>query len=431
MKFHLISLGCSKNTADSEQLANQLVNMGCQWSSSPTEADLILINTCGFIKDAKTESLKTIFEASQFKNKSPRTKLCVFGCLVKRYYKEIKEQVPEIDYLYTFINEDNMRELIRAPISGQIISDQCKSWRFFTPPHIGILKIAEGCSNRCAYCAIPDIRGPFHSRPEKEILDDARKLVDSGAIELSVVAQDITRFGTDISSGNCRLPELLYKLGRIEGLSWIRLHYMHPKGLTTDLIDRIFTLPKVLPYFDIPFQHFSDRMLRLMKRNTSPGHIVKLIGHIRKKFRLSAIRTTFIVGFPGENEEDFQTLRDFIEMHPIDRVGAFAYSTEENTPAAMIIPKVPTKVKLQRLDRLMTLQQLLAQERNRKLIGKTTDLIIDSCDKNEALGRTFWDSYEIDNLTRINHSPTPLKPGQIIRARIVDADAYDFKAIPL
>jgi ribosomal protein S12 methylthiotransferase len=261
------------------------------------------------------------------------------------------------------------------------------------------LKIAEGCSNKCAYCAIPSIRGPFFSRSEDQILADAQRLADSGAIELSVVAQDITRYGTD-RSGKCELPQLIKKLSKISGFRWIRLHYMHPRGLTPELIDSLFKIEKVLPYFDIPFQHASDRMMRLMNRHTSPDHIIKLIRHIRRNYRKAAIRTTFIVGFPGENDEEFQELLDFIELFPIDRVGAFTYSTEEGTPASLIIPKVPQPVKQTRLDQLMTLQQLIIE-----------------------------DSYEVDNLTTIENPSRKLQPGDIVKARIIYADAYDFKAV--
>ena len=430
MKFHIISLGCSKNTADSEAIANTFAANGWFWADSPIDADLLLINTCGFIKDAKEESLTTVIEALKLKSKNKRQKTAVFGCLVKRYFKQIKNQIPEIDYLFTFLSNENLSFLCSL---NSKTKTPCEPYhelkcRYFTPTHIGILKIAEGCSNRCSYCAIPDIRGPFRSRPESDILQDAKNLAKSGAVELSVVAQDITRYGTD-NGNTCKLPQLFNKLSQIKGIKWIRPHYLHPKGLSTQLIDDIFSIEKVLPYFDIPFQHISDRMLRLMNRKTSPAHIRHLVGHIRKKFKKSCIRTTFIVGFPGENKEDFQQILDFIELQPIDRVGAFAYSTEENTAASRIIPKVPSSTKQERLDKLMTLQQLVVEERNRKLINKKVEVIIDEVFADYALGRTPWDSYEIDNLTTIEStSDLKLQPGQIVKTRIIDADAYDFKA---
>lgn len=430
MKFHLISLGCSKNTADSEAIGNRFLQRGWSWTKEAENADLLLINTCGFIKDAKEQSLLTIMKALEAKNCKPGAKVAAFGCLIKRYHKEVKEQIPELDYLFEFLSDDDIQFLTNLRPGGAITErDFSKSWRFFTPPHIGILKIAEGCSNRCSYCAIPGIRGPFASRSEKEILQDAKKLAASGAVEISVVAQDITRYGTDIN-GSCDLPNLVEQISSLSGVKWIRLHYMHPRGLSKQLISQLFTIPKVLPYFDIPFQHASDRMLRLMNRHTSPEHLIDLIRYIRRNFRQAAIRTTFIVGFPGENEEDFEELIDFIERFPLDRVGAFAYSTEEGTSAAMIVPKVANHIKQARLDQLMTLQQLLIEERNRKLVGKKLSVLIDRVEDDIAFGRTQWDAYEVDNRTIISNCAN-LNVGQIVPCRITQADAYDFRAEPI
>ena len=426
MKFHLITLGCSKNTADSEFIANKFNQNGWQWTDKPETADLLLVNTCGFIKDAKEESLRMIVQALSLKSLNKQQKTLVFGCLVKRYHKEIEQGIPEIDFLFEFLSDEDFDKIFSAFKSKKIGKNTTVVSRFFSPKHIGILKIAEGCSNRCAYCAIPSIRGPFISRNEKEILKDAKSLAQSGAKELSVVAQDITRYGTDIS-GKCELPKLVKKLAKIDGIEWIRLHYMHPRGLTTDLLDELYNTPKVLPYFDIPFQHISDRMLRLMKRHTSPEHIKNLIKYIRKNFRNSAIRTTFIVGFPGENEEDFQELIAFLDEYPLDRVGAFIYSTEENTSAAKIIPKIAQAEKQRRLDELMTLQQMIIEEQNQMLIGKKTEVIIDSVEKTTAFARTIWDAYEVDNETTVNKADS-LKPGDIVKVKIINANAYDFKA---
>lgn len=429
MKFHIISLGCSKNTADSEAVANRFAAHGWQWSPKPETADLLMVNTCGFINDAKEESLRTIMQALAYKTARPAMKTAVFGCLVKRYHSEIVSQIPEIDYLFQFLTEDQLELLIGLNGKGKAIPDFSQSWRFFTPAHTGILKIAEGCSNKCTYCAIPGIRGPFYSRAEKEIIEDARQLAASGAREISVVAQDITRYGTE-EHGRCMLPELVQKLAKVKGIEWIRLHYMHPKGLTTDLIDRLYSIKKVVPYFDIPFQHISERMLQLMNRNTTRAHIVSLIEHIRSRFPDSAIRTTFIVGFPGEKKRDFDELIEFVEEYPLDRVGAFAYSAEEGTPAALMRPKVGAAVKQARLDQLMTLQQLIIGERNSALTGREIPVMIDAVSGSRATGRTMFDAYEIDNLTTIS-SAKGLKPGDIIKVRITRADSYDFTAEPV
>jgi ribosomal protein S12 methylthiotransferase len=304
--------------------------------------------------------------------------------------------------------------------------DYSLSWRFFTPPHIGILKIAEGCSNRCSYCAIPGIRGPFNSRHHDDIVADARRLAASGAKEISIVAQDITRYGTD-REGRCSLPALVKELSAVEGVEWLRLHYMHPRGLTTRLIDELYSVPKVLPYFDIPFQHISQRLLETMNRHTSPEHLIKLITHIRRQFPESTIRTTFIVGFPGEQKRDFDKLINFIEEYPLDRVGAFAYSEEEGTKAEKLRPQVRPSTRQARLDQLMTLQQLIAGEQNQKLINRAVKVIVDEVLPDRVLARTAGDAYEVDNTTTIIGRPA-VKAGDIIEVRITGADSYDFTA---
>ena len=398
MKFHIISLGCSKNTSDSEHLANQFKATGWEWALKPEQSDLILINTCGFINDAKEESLRNIMEAISIKEKKPNIKLAVFGCLIKRYHKEIEEQIPEIDYLFDFPTPKEISKLCKLAGKDYKTPDYSKSSRFFNPKHIGILKIGEGCNNRCAYCAIPYIRGPYYSLKESD------------------------------KDGKCRLPGLLKKISAIKGVKWIRLHYMHPRGLTPSLIDEIFSIDKVLPYFDIPFQHISAKLVKAMNRHTTPKHMKSLIKHIRKNYPEGLIRTTFIVGFPGEQKRDFDKLINFIEEYPLDRVGSFMYSPEESTKAYSMTPKVRESTKQARLDQLMTLQQLIIEERNKKLIGKKIDVIIDEISKNGvATGRTIYDAYEVDNSTIINNAKG-CKEGDIVKVIITDADAYDFKA---
>ncbi|NLF97252.1 MAG: 30S ribosomal protein S12 methylthiotransferase RimO [Candidatus Riflebacteria bacterium] len=426
MKFHLISLGCTKNTADSEFIANRFASAGWSWAEKPEMANLILINTCGFIKDAKEESLTTIMNNLSIKDNHPDIRVCVFGCLVKRYRAEIQSEIPEIDYLFEFLSEDQLKMLISLNSNNRLTPDYSQSWRFFTPSHIGILKIAEGCSNRCSYCAIPGIRGPFYSRPQADILRDAQKLAASGAKELSIVAQDITRYGTDIE-GRCTLPALVRELSAVTGVEWLRLHYMHPRGLTPRLIDELYSIPKVLPYFDIPLQHVSKRILEAMNRHTSPEHLIRLIDHIRRNYPEGTIRTTFIVGFPGEQKRDFDKLIDFIEEHPLDRVGAFAYSEEEGTAAEKLKPRVRPSTRQARLDQLMTLQQLIVGEQNQKLLNRVVNVIVDEVQPERVLARTAGDAYEVDNITTIA-GKHEVKPGDIIRVRIVNADSYDFTA---
>lgn len=427
MKLHIISLGCSKNTSDSEHIANHFKASGWEWANEAENSDLVLINTCGFINDAKEESLRHIMEIVALKNQLPTLKLAVFGCLAKRYHKEIEEQIPEIDYLFDFLTMAQITQLTKLAGKNYKTPDHSNLGRFFTPKHIGILKIGEGCSNKCAYCAIPGIRGPYYSFKEEDIIEDCKNLVRSGAKEISVVAQDITRYGSE-RGGKCQLPRLLKKISAIKGVEWIRLHYMHPRGLTIKLIDEIYSVEKVLPYFDIPFQHISEKLVKAMNRHTTPKHMISLVEHIRKTYPEGIIRTTFIVGFPGEQKRDFDKLIDFIEEYPIDRVGSFMYSSEEDTAAYSMAPKVRESTKQARLDQLMTLQQLIIEERNKKLIGKEIDVIIDKVSGSEAYGRTVYDAYEVDNITTIENGKN-LKPGDITRVKITQADAYDFKAL--
>ncbi len=426
MKFHLISLGCTKNTADSERIAGHFAAAGWTWAEKADQADLILINTCGFIKDAKEESLATIMQTLKIKDNHPEVQVCVFGCLVKRYRAEMQSEIPEIDHLFEFLSEDQLNMLASLNSQARVTPDYSQSWRFFTPPHIGILKIAEGCSNRCSYCAIPGIRGPFYSRPKAEIIEDARKLAASGAKEISIVAQDITRYGTD-TSGRCTLPALVRELSSITDVEWLRLHYMHPRGLTPQLIDELYSTPKVLPYFDIPFQHISKRILDAMNRHTTPEHLISLIKHIRSHFPGGTIRTTFIVGFPGEQKRDFDRLINFIEEYPLDRVGAFAYSEEEGTPAEKLRPQVRPSTRQNRLDQLMTLQQLVVGEQNQRLVNRSVKVIVDEVLPDRILARTAGDAYEVDNTTTIMGQPD-VKPGDILSVRITRADSYDFAA---
>lgn len=431
MKFHLVSLGCPKNTADSEVVAADLSRRGLVWVSSADEADLIMVNTCGFIKDAKEESLRTIMRVLSLKEERPELRVAVFGCMVKRYRDEIAKEIPEIDLLFEFFSGCELDGLIsqvtETPHPHKAgLNTWVASSRRFTPPHIGFLKIAEGCSNHCAYCAIPGIRGPFHSRPFAEVIRDAERLAATGAKEINIVAQDTTRFGTD-SGGACRLPELVANVGAIPGIEWIRLHYLHPARLTPELIDALFCLPRLVPYFDIPFQHASDRMLTLMNRGTDSRHLVSLLGHIRRNWRKATIRTTFIVGFPGETEEDFSRLIQFVQAHPIDRVGAFPYSAEDGTPALKIKPRIPKPEKVRRLDELMTLQQVLSAERNQKLVGSSHKVMVDSIENDIITARLPGDAWEVDN-TVTCPAKTGITPGDILKVRIVSADAYDFTA---
>jgi len=428
MKFHLISLGCPKNTSDSEGLIGVLQHRGVEFTTDPAEADLVRVNTCRVIRESKEYSLRQIMGVVALKKNRPHLRVIAFGCLIKRYEEEIRQEIPELDGLFAFFSGKELDSFL--PVrkkGGNPLPDPDKPrLRVLTPAHVGFLKVAEGCDNRCAYCAIPEIRGAYRSRPLDEILKDAQRLVASGAREMSIIAQDTTRYGSEWAPEHA-LVELVQKVGEFPQIEWIRLHYLHPKRLTFGLIERLFTLPKVLPYFDIPFQHVSERILHLMNRGYTGRDLVTLIGFIRRSFRKAVLRTSLIVGFPGETAQDFQKMTRFIEDHPIDRLGAFPYSTEEGTPAAKITPKIARTVRQRRLDELMTLQGLLAAERNTKLVGGRRQVLIDRIEGDKAFGRTYADALEIDNETALPYDGS-FKVGEFVNVRLTGADAYDFTA---
>ncbi|NLI75190.1 MAG: 30S ribosomal protein S12 methylthiotransferase RimO [Candidatus Riflebacteria bacterium] len=426
MKFHLISLGCPKNTVDSEGVAAELTRLGMTWVPGPEAADLVLLNTCGFIKDAKEESLRHVFRLLDLKRQRPRLQVAVFGCLVQRYRDDLRRDIPEIDHLFTFFDRASLAGLVQGIRlrAGQSHPEKPRR-RFLTPAHLGFLKIAEGCDNRCSYCTIPDIRGPFRPRPLGEIMEDARTLAATGAREISIIAQDTARYG--VAQGDpALLLELVRQVGELPTVRWIRLHYLHPRHLDGPFLEALFRLPKVVPYFDIPFQHVSDRILALMNRGVTGKDLARLVGRIRRTFRRAVIRTTFIVGFPGETEDDFQELLQFIERHPIDRLGAFPYSPEEGTPAFKIRPRISKAEKTRRLDELMTLQQLLNFEKNQHKIDNVTEILIDGVGPDGIIGRTYGDAFEVDNSVLLPYDST-VAPGDFLRVRITGAEAYDLK----
>ncbi|HNV68280.1 MAG TPA: 30S ribosomal protein S12 methylthiotransferase RimO [Candidatus Ozemobacteraceae bacterium] len=436
MKFHLVSLGCPKNLVDSEGVAADLHRLGWTYTDQPQAADLLFVNTCGFIQEAKEESLAMIMKMLEWKQEKPQLKVCAFGCLVKRYHEEIARDIPELDHLFDFHSLPHLREWLHQAFPslsrqrGRIPHEQTstereRTHRLFTAPHVGYLKISEGCSNRCTYCAIPGIRGDFRSKPLDAVLADATHLVETGAREIIVVAQDTTRYGTDLPGSN-HLPELLQKLSNLPRVRWIRLQYLHPARLSEPVIEQLFSIPKVLPYFDIPFQHVADELLERMNRGVTQDHLENLVRVIRRLFPESVLRSTFIVGFPGETQTHFEQLLEFIEDLPFDRIGAFPYSPEDGTPASRLRPRVPKKVARERLDELMTLQQMLINERNQSWVGKTLEVIVDRLEEGRAHGRTFGDAPEVDNEVHFDVSKR-VAPGDFLRVKLTSADAYDFE----
>ncbi|MBF0406831.1 MAG: 30S ribosomal protein S12 methylthiotransferase RimO [Candidatus Riflebacteria bacterium] len=423
MKFHLISLGCPKNTVDSEKLIADLISKGYSYSQEINKSDFVLINTCGFIRDAKEESLEKIMKVVELKKDNPEMKVIVFGCLIKRYFDTIQTEIPEIDHIFTFFTGSELDTILKPQKQKHSCSPKR---RYLTLPHVGFLKIAEGCDNRCAYCAIPDIRGPFKSFSIDNLIKEAQELADTGARELIVVAQDTTNYGRD-NNAKYLLPELLKEISTISRIKWIRLQYLHPKRLTPAIIDELFSIPKVLQYFDIPFQHVSERILTLMNRGVTKKQLTQIVSHIRKNYPAGTLRTTLIVGFPGETRADFEELINYIERKPFDRLGAFPYSPEEGTPAYKISPKVPNPTRKNRLDELMTLQGLIANEINQKMVGKKYEVIVDRIENDQVFGRTHGDSPEIDLETSFPHDGE-LLPGDFCTVRITKADSYDLYA---
>ncbi len=416
-KFHLISLGCPKNLVDSEQFASILENGNYEQTDIPEEAEVVIINTCGFIEPAKEESVDTILEAAQLREEGVLKKLVVTGCLVKRYHDDIAKQLPEIDYLVDLKDFDKMAEIFSA--------DANVPRKIMTLPHFAYIRISDGCNNHCSYCAIPGIRGALNSRKIEDIIKEANYLAEQGVQELIITAQDTTQYGVDIY-GEQRLPELMTKLHEIEGFKWIRILYLHPAHITSEIIDTIAILPRICNYFEIPLQHISDSLLSKMNRRVSKDRIKEIIHEIRHKLPNSVFRTTFIVGYPGETEENFEELKQFVSDTKFGRMGVFTYSREEDTPAFDSSDQVPEDVAIARRDELMQIQQDISTEFLEQWVGQTLEVIIDTESEEEDFdfeGRTYFDAPDIDGNIFVIGQNT--KPGMIVKVEIIDAWEYD------
>ena len=429
MKVFIQTLGCEKYTVDSENAASLLVDSGCVLTDDPSDADIFIVNTCGFIKDAKQQSIETIFDLSRAKTEGKR--LIVTGCLSQRYAKELEKEMPEVDAFLGVNNYQDLADIVwgrdpsrsrtdRASGCYQELGDRI----LMTQPWSRSIKIAEGCSNICSYCIIPSIRGKYRSRKEEDILKEAEALAKDGCKELVVIAQDITFYGKDLGIKDA-LPKLLNKLCRIEGIEWIRLMYCYEDEITDELIETIKNNDKICNYIDIPLQHISDRVLKKMNRKSTSESIRSTITKLRKNIPDITIRTTMICGFPGETKEDFEMLMDFVEDARFDRLGAFTYSKEEGTKAAEMKPQVRSDVKQRRWEKLMSLQRGIALDKNRDLIGKTLRVLIEEQeDENTYIGRSYMDAPDIDNSV-IFTSEKKLHPGEFADVLITDAFDYD------
>ena len=445
IKINITTLGCPKNTVDSNHLIKKFVSHGFVHVDDGDDADILLVNTCGFIKDAKEESIEEVLRLATGKGDR---KLVVFGCLAKKYRDELLKEIPEIDALFGVGEEDRIVEYCKTleiGDSGLGISKRKNSLpvtntQSLTPNSYSYayLKIADGCNKKCTFCVIPSIRGKFMSVSKEDILKEAGEYVRSGVKELILVAQDITNYSAE--SGKYDLVSLLKDLAAIKGDFRIRLLYLYPTEITDELLNYIASEPKIQKYLDIPFQHSEDKVLRLMgRRGTRKGYI-KLIRQIRKTIPGVALRTTFIVGFPGETEEDFNGLVDFIEEMRFDRLGVFKYSKEEGTPAAKLKGHVPEKTKDRRLDEIMKRQSLISLEINRDLIGKQYEAIIDEIDGDVVIARLYSHTPDIDGVVIIENRdsdhfllqkmvavPIFYKVGDLVTVVIVDAYDYDLK----
>lgn len=421
-KIHVITLGCSKNTVDSEHLMARLAVAGYRvvFDRDHTDARIVVINTCGFIGDAKQESIDMILRAAAAKRAGQIDRLLVIGCLSERYADELRAEIPEVDQFFGARTWDGIIRALEADERAQLRTERLLT----TPKHYAYLKISEGCNWQCAYCAIPLIRGKHISVPMEELEQEARTLAASGVKELIVIAQDTTYYGLDLY-GRRMLAELLRRLCRIDGIAWVRLHYAYPTAFPDEVIEVMASEAKICKYLDIPFQHISDAQLMAMHRRHTKAEAYALIERLRRAIPDLALRTTLLVGFPGETEADFSELEQFVREVRFERLGVFAYSEEEGTPSAKLKDNVPETVKLERVERVMALQREIAHENNRRRVGSTERTLIDARQGDYYVGRTQYDSPEVDQEVLIAASDKQLRRGRFYDVRIDSAVDYD------
>lgn len=433
LKIALESLGCSKNLMDAEIMNGILIEKGYEFTDDFEDADLIIVNTCGFIKDAKQESIDLIVELSELKKEGKLKYLIVTGCLAQRYSDELLEEIPEIDAIVGTGNFMNISDIIEKVEENKKVNetgniefafDETLPRYVSTPDYMAYIKIGEGCSNHCTYCIIPKLRGKYRSRKFEDIIKEAEKLAADGVKELVVIAQDTTKYGEDLY-GESRLAELLDRMAEIEGLKWIRVMYSYPESITEELVNVIAKHDNICSYFDMPIQHASNRILKLMNRKTSKEDIRAKVEMIRAKIPDAVIRTTVIVGFPGEEESDVDELVDFIEEIKFDRLGAFSYSREENTPADKMEGHMEEEIKEERRARVMMAQQRISESLNERKIGNIYEVLVEEqVEDNIYTGRTQGDAEDIDSIVYIN-SDESLEIGDFVKVEINDSMEYD------
>lgn len=422
MTINLITLGCSKNLVDSEKLLYQLKRNGHETvHNSGKYAEAIIINTCGFILDAKTESIDTILNYVRSKKEGLIKKLVVMGCLSERYRETLKEEIPEVDGIF---GVNDIQDIISF-FNGNYYVNSLYKRIISSPAHYAYLKISEGCNRKCAFCAIPSIRGKQVSLPIESLVKEAEEIASRGAREIILIAQELSSYGMDIYRRRA-LPELLHELIKIQSIEWIRLHYIYPDNFPArEIIDLMKRYPQICRYLDIPVQHASDPVLKRMRRGHNREDIEKIIGLFRKEIPEISVRTTVITGFPGETEEDFETLKEFVKNTRFDRLGVFSYSHEEGTPAFSLEEDVPPEVKESRLEEIMKIQEEISLQANLNKVGSKLKVLIDRQEGEFYVGRSEFDSPEVDNEVLIPAESSDLKIGEFYEVKIYDAIEYD------
>ena len=424
-KINVITLGCSKNTYDSEVLMGQLKANGKEVAHEE-EGNIVVINTCGFIDNAKEESVNTILEYVDKKDQGLVDKVFVTGCLSERYRPDLEKEIPDVDQYFGTTELPLLLKALGADYKYELLGERLTT----TPKNYAYLKIAEGCDRPCSFCAIPLMRGKHVSQPIEKLAKEAEGLAKKGVKELILIAQDLTYYGLDLYKKR-NLAELLENLAKVDGIEWIRLHYAFPSGFPMDVLDLMKREPKICNYIDIPLQHISDNILKSMKRGTTKEKTTKLLQEFRERVPGMAIRTTLIVGYPGETQEDFEILRDWVQEMKFERLGCFTYSHEENTGAFALVDDVPQEVKQARAAEIMDLQSQISWDLNQEKIGQTFKCVIDRKEGQYFIGRTEFDSPDVDNEVLVDASKYYLKTGDFVNLKVTDATEFDLYAEPV
>ena len=421
-KINVITLGCSKNIYDSEILMGQLAanDIAVEHESEANDSNIIVVNTCGFIDNAKEESINTILDQARRKSNGEIEKLFVTGCLSERYKDDLEKEIADVDQFFGTTDLPKLLQALGADYKHELIGERITT----TPKHYAFLKIAEGCDRPCSFCAIPLMRGKHKSKAIENLVIEASKLANDGVKELILIAQDLTYYGLDLY-GKRRLADLLTELSKVDGIDWIRLHYAFPTGFPEDVLDVIKNTSNICNYIDIPLQHINDEVLKSMRRGTNHQKTDKLLKMFREKVPGMAIRTSLIVGYPGETQEQFDEMKEWVRTTKFDRLGVFTYSHEENTHAHLLVDDVPEEVKHQRAEDIMEVQSQISFDSNQEKIGKTFKVLFDRKEGEYFIGRTEFDSPDVDNEVLVKAQDTYVRIGDFSQVRVVSADHYD------